>query len=29
MVARRAHRLPVVDPSGRLLGAIALTDLVN
>jgi len=29
MVARRADRLPVVDPSGRPLGAIMLADLVR
>ena len=29
MIARRADRLPVVDASGRPLGAIALSDLVR
>jgi osmoprotectant transport system ATP-binding protein len=29
MIARRADRLPVVDASGRTIGAIALSDLVR
>jgi osmoprotectant transport system ATP-binding protein len=29
MIARHADRLPVVDPAGRPLGAIALADLVR
>jgi osmoprotectant transport system ATP-binding protein len=29
MIARRADRLPVADPSGRSIGAIALDDLVR
>ena len=29
MIARRADKLPVVDPSGRMIGAIALGDLVR
>ena len=29
MIGRRADRLPIVDPSGRAVGAIALSDLVR